>query len=74
MLTIRVEELAKDREFNLELRLLAGDKGLQSEIEYYLSHDRVRQEMAEEARKRVQRCTFEDRAREILIPAIEEVL
>ena len=47
---------------------------LQSEIEYYLAHDDVRRDMANEAYQRVQHCTFENRAREILIPAIEEVM
>lgn len=47
---------------------------LQGEIEYYLAREDVRQDMAEEAYQRVQNCTFENRAREILIPAIEEVL
>lgn len=65
-----------------ELHAVFGDsvptfsdaEDLQGKIEYYLSHERVRQDLANEARQRVQQCTFEDRAREILIPAIEEVL
>lgn len=47
---------------------------LQRKIEYYLAHDDERQAMADEAHHRVQQCTFVGRAREILIPAIEEVL
>ncbi len=34
MMTIRVEELAKDNEFNLELRLLAGREGLDQLIDH----------------------------------------
>lgn len=47
---------------------------LQDEIDYYLAREDVRQAMADEAYQRVQDCTFENRAREILIPAIEEVI
>lgn len=65
-----------------ELREVFGDcvptytdaADLQRKIEYYLAHDDERQAMADEAHTRVQQCTFEHRAREILVPAIEEVL
>jgi spore maturation protein CgeB len=41
---------------------------------YYLSHDNERQEMAQAAHERVQSCSFLHRAREIVIPAIEQHL
>ena len=50
----------------------AGELGEQ--VEYYLTHEAERQEMAAESMHLVQGCTFENRARAIVIPALEEVL
>jgi spore maturation protein CgeB len=47
---------------------------LVDKIEYYLRHPDERARMAQEALERVQDCTFEARAREIIIPALTEVL
>jgi len=46
---------------------------LRDQVTYYLKHDRERQEMAQEARARVEGCTFQDRAREIVIPALKTI-
>lgn len=46
---------------------------LRVKVEYYLEHDRERQEMAQESRERVRGCTFADRAREIVAPALESI-
>jgi len=64
-----------------ELRDVFGDSvatyhdaaDLQAKIDYYLAHETERQEMADEARRRVQACSFEARAREIVIPALERL-
>jgi len=47
---------------------------LRAKVDYYLAHDEERQEMAAEAHRRVQPCSFLHRAREILMPAIDEML
>jgi len=47
---------------------------LQGQIEYYLSHDAERREMAAAALDAVQPCSFVNRAREIVIPALEQLL
>lgn len=47
---------------------------LVSKIDYYLTHEDERQMMAQEAHKRVQECTFERRASDILVPALMEVI
>lgn len=46
---------------------------LVDKTEYYLKNDGERLEMAEAARKRVEPCTFENRAREIVIPMMEAI-
>ena len=64
-----------------ELRVVFGDsvatyqgnQDLIDKVEYFLKHDDERNEMALQALERVQPCTFEARARDILIPFIEEV-
>ena len=50
----------------------AGD--LQDKIVYYLAHDTERQAMAAESLRRVQPCSFLNRAREIVMPALEQML
>ena len=47
---------------------------LQWNIDYWLSHDDDRETMAEAACDAVQDCTFLDRAREIVVPAMEHYL
>lgn len=47
---------------------------LRRKVDYYLTHDDEREEMAWAAHGRVQTCSFEERAEAILLPAIEEVL
>jgi spore maturation protein CgeB len=47
---------------------------LQSAIDYYLKHDLERQQMATEARRRVQTCTFENRVNKIVLPLLQEVV
>lgn len=47
---------------------------LLSKIDYFLSHDAERREMAFEAHSRVQSCTFDKRAEEVVIPLIENIL
>jgi len=51
----------------------AGIDDLRDKIEYYLWHDTERREMARAARERVRGCTFADRAREIVLPALESI-
>jgi len=46
---------------------------LLGKIDYYLTHDRERRELAQEARQRVRGCAFVDRAREIIVPALESI-
>jgi spore maturation protein CgeB len=41
---------------------------------YYLTHDSERQAMAEASYRRVQLCSFEQRAKQVMIPAIMEVI
>jgi len=66
-----------------ELREVFGDsvatfdgtpRDLGDKVRYYLAHDQEREEMAREACRRVQGCSFAERGRSILIPGIEEVL
>lgn len=45
---------------------------LQEKVDYYLAHDNERVAMASESLARVENCSFTDRARKVLIPAIEE--
>jgi len=47
---------------------------LQAKIDYYMAHDQERREMAAESTRRVQPCSFLNRAREIVMPAIEQML
>ena len=47
---------------------------LQYLIDYYLKHDAERQQRRQEALKRVQACSFVERAKHIVIPQILEVL
>ena len=47
---------------------------LAEKIDYYLTHEDERQMMAHDAYMRVQDCTFERRASDILIPALMEVI
>ena len=44
---------------------------LQVKIEYYLSHENERLDMAREALNRVQPCSFHNRAAEIVLPILE---
>jgi len=50
----------------------AGD--LAAKIDHYMGREALRDEMRREARERVKACTFEERAKNILIPHLEEVL
>lgn len=50
----------------------AGD--LAAKIEYYLTHTAEREEMAAESLERVQNCSFQRRAEEIVVPFIQSVL
>jgi len=47
---------------------------LVDKISYYMENNAEREDMAREALKCVQDCTFEARAKEIVVPALEEVL
>jgi spore maturation protein CgeB len=49
-------------------------RDLQSTTAYYLAHDAKRQEMAQEARRRVAPCSFLNRAREIVVPELERLI
>jgi spore maturation protein CgeB len=49
-------------------------KDLRKKIAYYLEHDDERRELARSAQDKVKHCRFEDRAKEILIPTITEVI
>jgi len=51
----------------------ADAEDLRDQVIYYLEHDTERQEMARAARERVRGCTFADRARDIVIPALESI-
>jgi len=65
-----------------ELREIFGDAvatyvdgaDLRRKVDYYLTHEGEREEMALEALDLVQSCSFEDRAEQILLPTIKEVL
>ena len=65
-----------------ELREVFGDSvavyrdasDLKDKINHYLRHDAEREAMAREAMKRVQNCTFEMRAKNIVIPILTEVI
>jgi spore maturation protein CgeB len=83
----RAYEIAACRAFQLsderpELREVFGDTvptytdadDLIDKLGYYLAHDDERAAIAEAAYQRVKPCSFENRAREILLPAIEAVL
>lgn len=83
----RAYEIAACRAFQLsdarpELAEVFGDtvpvytdaEGLIDKLSYYLAHDGERAAMAEAAYQRVLPCSFENRAREILLPTIERVL
>lgn len=48
-----------------------GPEDLRDKIEFYLSNNKIREEMAIEARERAKDCSFERRAEEILIPMLE---
>lgn len=52
----------------------ADGADLVDKVHYFLQHPEQRLAHAEEARRRVQACSFEHRAREILLPAIERHL
>jgi spore maturation protein CgeB len=45
-----------------------------AKLDYYLTHDAERQEMADAAHERVQDCTFDNRVKNIVIPFLQEVL
>jgi spore maturation protein CgeB len=47
---------------------------LRRKVDYYMAHDDEREDMAWAACERAQACSFEDRAKNILLPCIEEVL
>ena len=47
---------------------------LQDKIGYYLAHDAERVEMAAEAHRRVQACSFTRRVQDIVIPALERIM
>lgn len=49
-------------------------KELKKKVEYYLRHDDERLELSSAALEKVSICRFEDRAREILVPLITEVI
>lgn len=51
----------------------SGITDLRDKASYYLQHDRERREMAQAARERVRGCTFVERARNIVVPALEEI-
>jgi spore maturation protein CgeB len=64
-----------------ELRDVFGDsiatyadaEECQDKIDYYLTHDAEREGMAQAAWRRVQSCSFEQRANQIVIPALERL-
>lgn len=47
---------------------------LQGKIEHYLHHDRARKQMAAAALDAVQPCSFMNRAQEIVVPALEQLV
>jgi spore maturation protein CgeB len=49
-------------------------RDLVKKIDYYLTHADERLDLSIAALERVANCTFEDRARQILVPLIEEVI
>ena len=83
----RAYEIAACRAFQLsddrpELGEVFGDTvptytdadDLIDKIAYYLEHEDERREMTDAAYERVKPCSFENRAREILLPTIEQIL
>lgn len=65
-----------------ELRDVFGDTvptyengaDLVDKVHYFLQHEHERQALADASRAQVQACSFENRAREILLPALERYL
>jgi spore maturation protein CgeB len=49
-------------------------EGLATLIRHFMEHEDERKELAEKAREKVQPCTFENRAQQILMPILQEVL
>jgi len=60
--------------FRGSVPIYEGPQDLQEQIEFYLRDDTLRQSYAARAREYVQNCTFTDRAQNIVIPALQEVL
>ena len=50
----------------------SGADDLKNKVDYYLTHESERREMAAVSHERVQGCSFVDRAAEVVIPAIED--
>ena len=61
-------------EFGSSVATYSDADDLRAQVAYYLAHEQEREEMAWIAYQRVQGCTFEARAREIVIPALEGVV
>lgn len=69
-------------DYRPELRDVFGDtvavyhdaKDLIAKANYYLLHENEREEMAAAARLRVAKCSFLDRCRDIIVPALEQYL
>ena len=58
--------------FGDSVGVYTGSDDLIQKVDYYLANDKERQEMADAARTRIQGCTFEARARDILLPFLEK--
>lgn len=60
--------------FGASVATYTGAGDLADKAQYFLQHPDERKAMAEEAKRRVQGCSFEHRAREILLPALSKHL
>ena len=60
--------------FNGSIPTYKDAADLQDKIGYYLAHDAEREALRAESLKRVQACSFVERARDIVIPRIKQVI
>jgi spore maturation protein CgeB len=60
--------------FGASVGTYSDAKELQMSIDHYLEFEDEREDRAKEARRRVRPCSFKDRARDVVVPAMEQYL
>jgi spore maturation protein CgeB len=60
--------------FGESVPIYKSSKDLVDKVNYFMKHDAEREELAALAHEAVEDCTFEARARDIIIPCLEKVL